>query len=188
MCNYSIKIYASCCTILNATQIQSTAVTQHYKMSLFSWTNCSQTSLAHLQDLAGKINFTCQESPATPTILFIAAGFLPLLLLMPLYDRLIYSCLSGWKWFSMLSRMAVGNFFIVASVVSVAGVEGARMHQLASVLRGNHTPVVINIHSFHPGTDAFDVASPLPEFYVLIPFLFFLFAQLFSNVTGENMT
>ena len=155
-------------------------------MSLFSWNNCSQRALAHLQHVAGKINFTCQESPATPTnVEFAAASLLPLLLLMPLYDRLIYSCLSGWKWFSMLSRMALGNFFIVASVVSAAGVEGARMHQLASVLRGNHTPVVINAQRFHPGTDAFDVASPLPELYILIPFTFFVFAELFSNVTGE---
>lgn len=144
---------------------------------------CTSKELAHLNEYA-KINFTCTAAQPIPASFFGASNLLPLLLAIILFDRLIYMCLNGWKWFSMLTRMAVGNFFIIASVVSAAAIEAVRMNQLAEVL-GNKT-VLINTISYYEDTSSYNVASPMSSAYIAIPYFFFVFAELLLNITGKN--
>lgn len=152
-------------------------------MSLFQNENCSERDFGHLNKYAHNgVQFTCMAPQAIPASFFGAANLLPLLLIIPLFDRIVYTCLNGWKWFSMLTRMAVGNFFIIASVVSAAGIEGVRVHQLADVLRNNS--VLINAISYYEDTNSYNVASPMSAIYIAIPYLFFVFAELLSNITG----
>ena len=140
----------------------------------------------YLSDIvSGNITFKCQQwkSVSVPGILFGASNLFPLLLFVPIYDRLIYMFLSGWRWFSMLSRIAVGNLFIVASIVSATAIEGVRMHKLWDVMRHNET-VTVNALNFHKDITSYYVSSPLPALYLAIPYVLFSFAELFSNITG----
>lgn len=141
----------------------------------------------HLLQQANGVAFHCQQSDKIPAVLFGAANLLPLLLIVPFYDRIIYTWLSGWKWFSMLTRMALGNLFIVASIFAVIAIETARVVLLSETLKGNETvPVLMNAISFRQGVTAFEVASPLTVTYLSIPFLFFVFAEILSNITGKQ--
>lgn len=155
--------------------------------SISFWlTNCTHSQLRHLnRHTAEGVTYDCEQPLTLPAVFFGGVNLLPLILFIPFYDRLIYPYLNGWKWFSMLSRMAVGNFFIVASILSAIVIEGIRMETLAVSLRRNQT-VLINAISFHEGITSYELASPLSEFYLAIPFFFFVFAELFSNVTGKN--
>ena len=147
--------------------------------------NCTPRHWEHILSIANGTTVTCEDSRIVLSSLFGAANLLPLLLFIPFYDRCIYPCLSGWKWFSMLSRMAVGNVFIVASVVAAIVIEGARMEMLSAAIRTNET-VLINAFGFNQHTTTYNVASPLSVLYISIPFFFFVFAELFSNVTGKH--
>lgn len=156
-------------------------------MSLFQGENCSRRELGHLYNLANPdIKVMCARPQTVPASFFGAANLLPLLVIIPVFDRLVYTCLNGWKWFSMLTRMAVGNFFIIASVVSAAAIEGIRVNLLADALR-NKT-VLINTISYYEDTSSYNVASPMSSIYIAIPFFFFVFAELFSNITGKRIS
>lgn len=165
-------------------QLQSTTVMQSYRMTSRWVNNCSFKQHEHLQKHANGSNFRCENSEIIPALLFGAANLFPLLLFMPFYDRIIYTWLSGWKWFSMLARMAWGNFFIVVSILSAIAIEVVRVEVLSSKLRDNGT-VTINAFSFREGVTSYEVASPLHNVYLAIPFFFFAFAEVFSNITGK---
>lgn len=157
---------------------------QSYRMTSPWVDNCTLKQQEHLRNHADGINFQCDNSKSIPTLLFGAANLFPLLMFMPFYDRIIYTWLSGWKWFSMLARMAWGNVFIVASILSAIAIEVVRVEVLSETLRDNGT-ITINALSFHERVTAYEVASPMSEVYVTIPFFFFAFAEVFSNVTGK---
>ena len=146
--------------------------------------NCTYKHWKHISHWSNNVNFQCRDSQVIPASFFGAANLLPLILFIPFYDRCVYPCLSGWKWFSMLSRMAVGNFFIVASTLSAIVIETVRIEMFSKAVRSNET-VLINAISFNSHMTTYDVASPLSALYISIPFFFFVFAELFSNVTGK---
>ncbi len=158
---------------------------QSERMASHWVTNCSNEHWRHLRNWSNGVEFECRDSLLVPASFFGAANLLPLILFIPFYDRFIYPCLSGWKWFSMLARMAVGNFFIVASTLSAIVIEAVRMEMFSAAVKDDKA-IMINAISFNRHVTTFDVAAPISAFYISIPFFFFVFAELFSNVTGKN--
>lgn len=128
--------------------------------------------MKHFNKFTNCTPFHCKESKLIPTTLFGAANLLPVLLFLPFYDRVIYTWLSGWKWFSMLVRI----IFILVSILSAIVIEEVVSIDMQSeTLRENGT-ITINVTAFHKGAGSFEVASPLSTVYVMIPFFFFAFA------------
>ena len=160
---------------------------QSYRMTSPWNQNCSFRANKHLEKHANGTAFHCIKSQSLAALLFGAANLFPILLFLPLYDRIVHTWLSGWKWFSMLARMAWGNIFIVVSILSAIAIEVVRIEKLSDTLVENGT-VLINSLNFHPGTVSFEVASPLLSVYVSIPFFFFAIAEVFSNITGKYTT
>jgi hypothetical protein len=160
---------------------------QTYRMRMLWHTNCTTDELVHLRKFSNT-HFQCEASKFIPAIFFGAANLFPVLVFLPFYDRIIYTWLSGWKWFSMLARMAWGNAFILVSIISAIAIEVVRIRMLSETLLGDdvtHVSVTVNAMSFHRGASTFDIASPLPRMYVIIPYFFFAFAEVFSNITGK---
>ena len=168
-------------------QLQTTAVMQGYRMTpmYYMIEPCQSKQQHQLKMLSNSTMFKCHSWKSLPTSLFGTANLFPLLFILPFYDRVIYLCLSGWKWFSMLSRIAIGNLFVLASIISAIVIEGIRMHKLQERIGGTEE-VMINMISFssHKDITLYEVASPLHVLYLAIPFLLFDFAELFSNITG----
>lgn len=174
---------------ISSLQLQTATVMQTYRMKVKQAVNCSAAQLGYLQNIShhGRTPFKCEVPTFFSNVLFQFGGssLLPLLLFLPFYERFIYTCLNGWKWFSMLARMALGNCFIVASILSALAIEVARMGLVSEMIRENKT-VVINALSFHENITTYEVASPVSAFYIAIPYFFFVFAQIFSKITGKN--
>lgn len=165
---------------------------QTYRMKVKQVENCSATQLDYLRNIShsaggGDTPFKCEVPTILSNVLFQFGGssLLPLLLLLPFYERFVYTCLNGWKWFSMLARMALGNCFIIASVLSALAIEVVRMELVSETILGNKT-VVINALSFHKSITTYEVAAPVSAFYIAIPYFFFVFAQIFSKITGKS--
>lgn len=158
---------------------------QSYRMMGITSSNCSTRQLDHLRIVASGVSYRCWSWP-DPYRLFFATNLIPLILIIPFYDRIVYSCLSGWKWFSMLTRMAFGNLFAVLTAVSAIVIEGFRMKELQETFKSNETVVEINAISYHKEMTDYQVSSSLHLYYLVIPFFFFVFAELLSNITGKK--
>ena len=171
-------------------QLQTVTVMQTYRMKVKQVDNCSSTQLGYLQNLSdgNDTPFKCEAPTFLSNVLFQFGGssLLPLLLFLPFYERFVYTCLNGWKWFSMLARMALGNCFILASVLSAMAIEVVRMVLVSETIQNG--TVVINALSFHENITTFEVAAPVSAFYIAIPYFFFVFAQIFTKITGEDKT
>lgn len=150
--------------------------------------SCSEEQQAYIQQYpqSSNVTVTCKQAQVLPSLLFGIANLLPLLLVIPVFDRFVYTCLNGWKWFSMLARMAAGNFFIIASLFSAAVIEYVRIKQLVKgiTIEGN---VTINTIAYHEDVSLYNLASPMTQLYIIVPYLFFMFAELLCNITGIRL-
>ena len=127
----------------------------------------------------------CRLWSIPPSIWLTIANLIPVLLLIPLLDRIIYPILGGHSP-TMLMRIGIGKVFLLLSIIVAIGVESHRVIQLTESIRHNDS-VIISAIPFHTGSSTtFHVASPAPIYLIIPQFLFFAFAEVLSNITGKR--
>ena len=128
----------------------------------------------------------CFFKSVPSSIGYAAANLLPLLILIPLVDRVLYVCLNGWKWFSMLGRIGIGKAFILLSITCALIVEISRQSSLHDTLQQADGTIIINAIRFHTEqTDSLHVAADMSAYWVWPQYILFSFAELFCNITGK---
>ena len=132
-----------------------------------------------------QINCSMQDLP--PVVGNMIADLLPLLILIPLFDRVVYVCLNGWKWFSMLGRIGIGKIFLLLSVTCALVLEIFRQHSLSVQLGRANGTIAINAIRFHTDqADSLYVASDISLYSLWPQYILFSFAELFCNITGKS--
>ena len=157
-------------------------------MQPLSYAECSPSVLGKLHhEINATYKFNCQYWTIPSPVGFAVTNLVPLLVLIPLFDRFIYTCLSGWKVFSMFGRIAIGNLFLLFSIIMGLGVEVYRfsLSREMSTVIGSNT-LNINVIPFHTESSlVFHVATPMSILLVLPQFFLFAFAEVFANITSE---
>ena len=148
-----------------------------------TYTDCTiglQESTQFFQNLTYSIE--CHKWTIPPSIWMAVATFVPILMLIPLVDRLLYvSCQP-----KMLKRIAAGKLFLLLSILVAIAVEVVRMEQMwAQFGGGGNITVVINAIPFHTeSATSFHLASPLSIFYIMPQYVLFAFTEVLANITG----
>ena len=158
-------------------------------MQPLSYAECPTSALGKLHhEIRSNFSFNCQYWTIPSPVGFAVTNLLPLLLLIPLFDRFIYTCLSGWKVFSMFGRIAIGNLFLFSSILMGLGVEVYRFslsREMLSAIGSNRT-LNINVIPFHTESSlVFHVATPVSIVLVLPQYFLFAFAEVFATITSE---
>ena len=126
----------------------------------------------------------CQLWKVPASLWLGIANILPILLLIPICDRLIYPCLKS----PMLRRMAAGKVFIFLSISVAITVEVLRQHQLINAFneaKDGNTSIIVNAIPFHGDTTIrFHVASPMSIGWILPQYFLFAFAEVLASITG----
>ncbi len=131
-------------------------------------------------------NMDCHFWKVSPAVWLAFANIIPVLVLLPLLDRLIYPCFVGHAP-SMLTRIAIGKVFLLLSIAVAIGLETYRTHELFDVLADKNGTIVINAIPFHTGSSTtLHVASPVSINHIVPQYLLFAFADVLSSVTGET--
>lgn len=130
------------------------------------------------------VSIMCQRWTVAPSLWLGLANIVPVLILIPICDRLVYPCIR----FAMLKRMAAGKLFLFLSIVVAIAVEAVRHNQLASHLQ-NGTFLTLNAIPFHTGTTTrLHVASPMSILWIMPQYFLFAFAEVLANITGKTNT
>ena len=133
-----------------------------------------------------KVNRTvdCEFWKVPPSLWLSIANIFPILIIVPLFDRVIYPCLRGYQP-TMLKRIGLGKIFLLISIIVAIVVEIFRIRSLWQHLRED-TSIIINAIPFHTDSSTtLHVASPLVVTLIIPQYLLFCFAEVLSNVTGE---
>ena len=131
----------------------------------------------------------CQLWKVPASLWLGVANVLPILVLIPICDRLIYPCFKS----PMLRRMAAGKVFIFLSIAVAITVEVLRHHQLINVFneaKDGNASIFVNAIPFHGDTTIrFRVASPMSVGWILPQYILFAFAKVLASITGMiNLT
>ena len=164
------------------TQVQTTAMLQGLRMQPLSHINCSDDLIKSLTPPhSSNVTVHCQKLSIPPPIGLALSNLFLLVLLIPLFDRVIYICLSGWKWLSMLGRIAIGKLFILATICMALVVEIVRRDYHSQ----NEDTITVNSFSFHTiSSTTLKLASPVTVMLLMPQYWLFAFAELFCNITG----
>ena len=123
----------------------------------------------------------CQLWTVPPSLWLGLANIVPVLILIPICDRLVYPCVR----FAMLKRMAAGKFFLFLSILVAITVEVVRHNQLSSEFHSG-TSITVNAIPFHTGTTtSLHVASPMSILWIMPQYFLFAFAEVLANITGK---
>ena len=148
--------------------------------------DCPAAIIPHESEVNRTVN--CQFWKVTPAIWIGIANIAPLLIIVPLFDRLIYPSLARHSP-PMLARIGVGKLFLLASIIIAIGIESFRNNELGDhILADNGTKsLVLNAIPFHTGSSTtLHVASPVSIALIIPQYLLFAFAEVLSNVTGQH--
>lgn len=155
---------------------------------LGTFENCTASLLSSTSFFEGlNTNVThqieCQLWNNMPPSLWMGlTNVAPILILIPLVDRILYVCYRP----SMLKRMAVGKAFLFVSLLVAIGVEAARVNVLWNHFSTKNSTIVINAIPFHTkSTITFHIASPLYIFWIAPQYFLFVFAEILGKITGE---
>lgn len=152
---------------------------------LGTFENCTARLLSSTSFFEGLNNthqIGCQLWNMPPSLWMGLTNVAPILILIPLVDRILYVCYRP----SMLKRMAVGKVFLFVSLVVAIGVEFARANELWNHFKTEDSTIVINAIPFHTESAiTFHVASPLPIFWIAPQYFLFVFAEILGKITGE---
>ena len=136
--------------------------------------------------LKSEVNRTvdCQFWKLPPSLWLAIANILPVLVLVPLVDRVVYPCLAGYSP-TMLTRIAIGKVFLVMSIIVATGIEWYRIKALADQLNSEES-LVINAIPFHTGSSTtLHVAPPVAIELIMPQYLLFAIADVLCNITGK---
>ena len=154
---------------------------------LGTFENCTASLLSSTSFFEGLYTtrqIECQLWNNMPPSLWMGlTNVAPILILIPLVDRILYVCYRP----SMLKRMAVGKVFLFVSLAVAIGVEVARVNLLWNhFLIDQNSTIVINAIPFHTqSTITFHIASPLYIFWIAPQYFLFVFAEILGKITGE---
>ena len=150
-----------------------------------TYENCTEVLLSntHFFD-----NFTthsrtieCRLWNFLPSVWIALTNVLPVLILIPLVDRLLYvSCR-----LKMLKRITIGKVFLLASILVAIAVEVVRFQRLLGHFEAQNSTIVINAIPFHTkSATTFHNASPLSILWITPQYTLFAFAGVFGRITG----
>ena len=145
-----------------------------------TYTNCTETIYRSTDYFVNATySVECHKWSIPPSFWMASASFVPILVLIPLVDRLFYvSCRP-----KMLKRIAAGNIFLLLSILVAVPVEIARMEKLWDQF--THGAVVINAIPFHTASaTTFHLASPLSIASIMPQYILFGFTKVFAKITG----
>ena len=144
--------------------------------------NCTQNLLTNthfFENVTRRIE--CQLWKVVPSLWLALANIVPVLILIPIFDRLVYVCFR----IKMFKRMAIGKFFLFISIVVAIAVEGVRHRKLSDHFAMPNSTIVINAIPFHTeSTATFHTASPLSIFWITPQYFVFAFAEVLASITG----
>ena len=166
-------------------QLQSTYIMEGLRMALpENWyEDCH--SLYSERFANSNRTIDCRALKVPPSLFVAAAYLLPLVIIAPVIDRIIYPCLRGHTP-SMLSRIGIGKLCIILSISVAIGLEGYRQNKLIQHLRVEENFLAINAVPFHTASSTtLVVASPVSVLNIIPQFLMIAFAEVLGNVTGQ---
>lgn len=166
--------------------MQTTTIQQEFRMQRHIFgNNCPLAAIQKLhRDINSSYTVNCKYSHTPPEMSFGLGNLLTILVLIPLCDRLMYICLSGWKALSMFGRITIGQIFLLLSIFTGLLVE---VYRLIETNKVTHSPSVLNINAipFHTeSTLVFHVATPISACLILPQYFLFAFAEVFANITS----
>ena len=164
-------------------QLQSTYLLEAIRMKVPEnfYKDCPSSIIPPKSDIGREVE--CRFWNIPPSMWLTIANLIPVLLLIPLMDRIIYPFLGG-RSPTMLMRIGIGKLFLLLSIIIAIGVESHRVFTLGQSFRANDS-VIISAIPFHTGSSTtLHVASPVPIQLIIPQFLFFAFAEVLSNITG----
>jgi len=145
--------------------------------------SCPKPIIPTREEVNRTVNCEFWEIP--PSLWLSIANIFPILIIVPLFDRIIYPCLRGYQP-TMLKRIGFGKLFLLISIIVAIVVEIFRVQSLWQHLRGDNF-LIINAIPFHTGSSTtLHVASPLNVALIIPQYLLFCFAEVLSNITGES--
>ena len=166
-------------------QLASTYFLEGVRMSVprGTYTNCTEAIYRSIDySVNATYSIECHKWSIPPSFWMASASFVPILVLIPLVDRLFYvSCRP-----KMLKRIAAGNIFLLLSILVAVPVEIARMDKLwDQFTHGGNSTVVINAIPFHTASaTTFHLASPLSIASIMPQYILFGFTKVFAKITG----
>ena len=124
----------------------------------------------------------CQKWTVPPSLWMALTTYVPLLILIPLLDRLCYvSCRP-----KMLKRIAIGKIFLLTSILVAIAVEIVRFNRMWEQFEKSESTIVVNAIPLHTeSSTTFHVASPLSILCLTPQYCLFAFAEVFASITGK---
>ena len=151
-----------------------------------TYENCTKTLLSntHFFDNFTTHSIECRLWNILPSVWIALTNFLPVLILIPLVDRLLYvSCVP-----KMLKRIAIGKVFLLASILVAIAVEAVRINRLLDHFNAQNSTIVINAIPFHTkSATTFHNASPLSILWITPQYTLFAVAGVFGRITGVKL-